>query len=507
LPAFLAVQSAIANNKTMQDKQKEIGVAPLARRGPFKTAQSGGTYGWSLGLVVGVLAGLGGGTGYAQTDYHRILSLGSQGSSPHAAIIEGSDGWLYSTTYGGAVNSGSLFKVRKDGSGFAQIHTFTNSEFPYGSLVELTDGTLASTTSTGGDEHAGTVFKCNKDGSGFVILHSFSAGTGDGTIPVAGLARGTGDVLFGTTQSGGATNLGTVFRVDRDGNGYTILHSFSGATNGADGSFPFSGLCLGLDGLLYGTTHAGGSNDLGTVFKLNPDGTGYSVLHHFNGGPADGREPLGSLVQGDDGRLYGTTYYGGADDSGVIFTLNTNGGGYTTLWSFKIGSDGSQPFAGLVSATNGKLYGTTRWGGSNDGGTIFKVNRDGSQYTVLHNFAVIAGDGSQPLAALMQGSDGAFYGTTGSGGDPADGAHGTVFRLGSGTDRVDITSIVPASGGFLISFAGGVAGNSYQIQAATAPLGPWTGLGSSTAATNGTFQFLDLGCSNIPNRFYRSASQ
>jgi len=450
-------------------------------------------------------------TSQAQTNFQRILSFGpttQSSSSPRGQLIEGSDGWVYGTTYSGGTNgSGTVFKISKTGVGFTQMHSFTDRDFPYGGLVEANDGALYGTTSGGGINGSGTVFKLNKDGSGFSLLHVFPSSTGDGEQPQANLTLGNGGVLYGTTVSGGAANRGIIFRLNPDGSGYTNLHSFAGASADGDGSFTFASLCQGFDGALYGTTQYGGSNDLGAVFKLNPDGTDYAILHHFSGGPVDGRFPLGGLAQGSDGLLYGTTYYGGANDLGTLFKLGTNGGAYAVLRAFTDGIQGNQPYTGLVQDADGTLYGTTRYGGSNDGGTVFKLNEDGSGYTVLHSFSGLGGEGSQPLAALLVGTDGALYGSTYSGGDyTANGVGGTLFRLFASNPQVVITSLTPDSGGFILSFAGGAAGRTYQVQATTNHCsGCWQTIGSSTAAIDGTFRFSDATASNVPCRFYRSS--
>ena len=356
-------------------------------------------------------------------------SAGS-GGSPRGQLLEASDGWLYGTTSGGGSNGyGTVFTLSKTSNSSTVLHSFNDGYSPCGGVVEAKDGSLCGTTSRG-VSYSGTVFKLNKDGRGYTLLHLFPAFSGDGAQPMASLTAGKGGVLYGTTLGGGATGNGTAFSLTPDGSNYTVLHSFAGATGGFDGSSPGAGLCQGLDGALYGTTQAGGSNDLGTIFKLNADGTGYAVLHHFSGGTVDGRLPYSGLIQGNDGLLYGTTYYGGTNDLGTVFRLGTNGGAYSVLMSFAGGTRGDQPFAGLVQATNGLLYGTTRYGGSNDGGTVFKLSTDGSGFGILHSFTGINGEGSQPLAALLVGSDGALYGSTFWGGAYAtNGVTGTLFKM------------------------------------------------------------------------------
>ncbi|MCX6930751.1 MAG: immunoglobulin domain-containing protein [Verrucomicrobia bacterium] len=409
-------------------------------------------------------------TGQAQTNYQQILSFGASAESgrlPRAPLMEGSDGGLYGTTFkGGTRDSGTLFKISKDGSGFVPIYSFTNNDLPHGGLVEASDGALCGTTSAGGTNSSGTVFKCNKDGTGFTNLHVFSYRQGDGTWPVCSLVKGKDGMLYGTTYAGGVANpnQGTVFGLNPDGSGYRILHNFTG-TAGADGSVPRAGLYQGLDGALYGTTLSGGSNGFGTVFKISPDGSGYTILHHFSGKPNDGSMVQGGLVQDSAGLLYGTTYYGGTADVGTIFKLDTDGGSYALLRSFTLGSDGNLPFSSLVVGSNDVLYGTTEKGGLNNGGTVFRVNRDGTGYAVLHRFSAIGGDGNQPLAPLLTGSDGALYGSTYSGGVYA--TNGTLFRLLAPPAVTTQPQSVSVTAGSNVTFtvaATGTSPLSYQWQ-------------------------------------------
>lgn len=387
-----------------------------------------------LSLISGAIFSAFLATGQAQTNYQQLLSFGPtalSGNQPRAKLMEGSDGWLYGTTFSGGIsNAGTIFRVGKDGAGFSQIYAFTNSDRPQGGLVEANDGTLCGTTSYGGSNHYGTVFKCNKDGSDFSILRVFPGGTGDGTVPNCTLIKGHDGILYGTTYSGGASNLGTVFALNTDGSGYAVLHHFTGSSGGADGSFPFSGVCQGSDGALYGTTLMGGSKNEGIVFKVSTNGTGYTILRHFNGGTQDGRWGYGGLVQASNGRLFGTTYYGGTANVGTIFTINTNGGNYAVLHRFQLDLEGLQPFTSLTVGDNQVLYGTARYGGISDGGTVFRINPDGTGYAVLHRFAPATEDGYQPLAPLLLGSDGALYGSTYLGGVYAtNNVYGTLFRL------------------------------------------------------------------------------
>src|SRR5207253_1901456 len=189
----------------------------------------------------------------------------------------------------------------------------------------------------------------------------------DGKNPVAGLVQGRDGAMYGTTHLGGASGYGTGFKQSTDMASWIVLHSFG--VSDLDGKNPRGGLVQGIDGALYGTTEDGGSNGQGTVFKLNPDGTGYSVLHSFTASGDDGRSPSAGLVQGRDGALYGTAYEGGFSSNlyrfGTIFKLNADGTGYSVLHSFSGGpGDGQNPTVPLVQGSDGALYGTTTYGGS-----------------------------------------------------------------------------------------------------------------------------------------------
>src|SRR5205814_529392 len=193
-------------------------------------------------------------------------------------------------------------------------------------------------------------------------------------------------------------NNGTIYKINTDGTGYTVLKHFSGS----DGATPFfAGLTLS-GSVLYGATYYGGSANYGTVFRLNTDGSGYTVLKSFTGGVGDGRYPNTMLTLAN-GVLYGTTEQGGgSSDAGTVFKLNTNGTGYTVLHNFTNSPDGAAPYAGVTLSGN-MLYGTTRNGGNSDSGTLFQVNTDGTGYAVLKHFAY--SDGAYPHGlALSHGA-------------------------------------------------------------------------------------------------------
>ncbi len=213
-------------------------------------------------------------------------------------------------------------------------------------------------------------------------------------------------------------------------NTFATLADFD-STNGANPEFPMS-LVQGTDGNFYGTTELGGAiGSYGTVFKLSPSLT---TLYSFCAQTdcTDGDYPLGGLVQGTDGNFYGTTQQGGANGAyGTVFQITT-GGTLTTLYSFCAQTDctdGSYPMAGLVQGTDGNFYGTTQQGGANDAGTVFKVTSTGA-LTTIYSFCAQTDctDGDAPYAGLVQGGDGNFYGTTQGGGANDS---GTVFKITS----------------------------------------------------------------------------
>lgn len=378
---------------------------------------------------------------------HRFIGLETDGTSPYGGLIEGRDQLLYGTTYsGGNARLGTVFRLSKDGSDYRILHHFagggTDGANPYTGLIESSDGTLLGTTHYGGSSNLGTIFQLNPDGGGFSVLHSFTATGGSQVLASAPLIEDAGKQLYGTTRFGGAFNLGTAFRFDRITGNHQVLLSFRG-TNGAE---PYARLLRGNDGLLYGTTSSGGASNRGAVFRVDKDGNNPAVIHSFTGSGGGGSYPYGSLIQGIDGALYGTTAIGGASNQGTIFRLDTSGTALTNLHHFTLlPTDGSNPYAGLTPGNDGLLYGTTYIGGSRNFGTVFKLAPDGNAFAVVRSFLGENGDAANPYANVVEGSDQILYGTTWFGGAAnagsvfrinRDGTGFSVLRsfLGAGTD-------------------------------------------------------------------------
>ena len=223
------------------------------------------------------------------------------------------------------------------------------------------------------------------------------------------------------------------------GTTFTTLHSFTGT----DGNKSFAGLVQGKNGNLYGTTYFGGAKNDGEVFEATTAGK-LATLHSFcsTSGCADGEYSYAVPVQGADGNFYGTTYLGGSKGDGTVFKMSPSGA-LTTLHNFG-GVDGSQPLAGLAAGSDGNFYGTTNLGGSHNGGSVFKITPSG-QFTTLHSFCskTACADGQNSYAGLIQASDGNLYGTTLSGGSHGD---GTVFKISKGGTFTTLYSFCSKSG-------------------------------------------------------------
>ena len=462
-------------------------------------------------------------------DFTAGFGPSSDGSYSLAGLIISSNTLYGTALYGGRSGNGMVFAVNTDGASFTNLYSFTaslspnytNSDgaVPFAGLV-LSGTNLYGTAAVAGTADDGTVFAVNIDGSSFTNLHNFTAlnnnTNADGANPEAGLVL-SGRILYGTTYRGGNVGNGTVFAVNTDGTGFTNLYNFTALNNNtnADGANPKAGLVLSGE-TLYGTTYGGGSFGNGTVFAVNTDGTGFTNLHNFtalnNYTNTDGADPVAGLVLSSN-TLYGTTFGGGSFGNGTVFAVNTDGTGFTNLHAFTItsvpyskpsigtNSDGAEPNAGLV--LSGKtLYGTAHAGGPNSDGTVFAINTDGTDFTVLYRFSADQGinsDGAYPDAGLFLAGD-TLYGTTYEGGSSGS---GTVFSL-SFLPQLALTRFVT---NVVLTWPTNVAGFDYTdftLQSSTNVVSPaaWSavspgpvivnGLNTVTDAITGTWKFYRL---------------
>jgi uncharacterized repeat protein (TIGR03803 family) len=364
---------------------------------------------------------------------------GEDGSEPYVSVVQGSDGNFYGTTFYGGGGFGTVFRLTASGQEML-LHAFqggtSDGAGPYAALVQGANGSFYGTTTGGGTYNQGTVFEISPDGQE-TVLWSFTGGTGgvagsvDGSSP-NGLVLASDGNLYGTTTFGGATNNGVVFRITPQG-AEQPLYSFQGGPG--DGANPQAALVQGSDGSLYGTTEAGGSNYSGTIFRSTLSGA-VTLLHSF-GVTADGSDasfPLANLIQASDGNFYGTSLSGGTYNVGAVFRYDPVAGAESVLYSFSGdggvagSSDGANPYAGVIQASDGNLYGAVNNGGAYNVGTVFRLTL-GGQETTLYSFSgdgvSTSNDGANPNA-VIQGMDGNLYGTAYLGGSANNGA---VFRL------------------------------------------------------------------------------
>jgi uncharacterized repeat protein (TIGR03803 family) len=318
------------------------------------------------------------------------------------------------------------------------LYSFTggnDGSFPHAGVIGDNKGNLYGVTSSGGANHAGAIFELSPPAEGQTAwtqttLYSFTGGN-DGSNPQAALMMDAKGNLYGAAYSGGASGNGVVFELAHHKHKgtwtYRNLWSFTG---GNDGGVPVGSLTMDSAGNLYGSTTQGGTGVVGTVFELSPNGKTWSesVLYNFTGNN-DGGEPMGNVLIGKDGNLYGTTAGYGQFNYGVVYKLTAQGGGnwgFSVLHAFAGGSDGEVPRDGLIQDANGTLYGATA-GFSNSYGNVFQMNTDGSNYNVIYTITGGQGfTGNGPWQTVSLGADGTIYGTT-----YADGASsfGEVFQL------------------------------------------------------------------------------
>ena len=261
-----------------------------------------------------------------------------------------SDTTLYGTTRDGGFNSaGTVFKLSLDGTSFQTLHDFTSFSGgyqPYGSIV-VSGSKLFGITAFGGTNNSGSLYSMNLDGSGFQVVQSFGGST-NGDLPLGGLVA-AGSTIYGTTPSGGINGRGTIFSISTSGSSFQILHAFSGLADGSD-----CRTALTVSGSkLYGVTNQGGANNLSAIFSLNLDGSGFQRAYSFSG--SGNVLPNDLIVSGSS--IFGTTYGGGPTGDGYVFSLDTTGANFQALHAFS-GTDGSRPYGGLALGGS-VLYGTT----------------------------------------------------------------------------------------------------------------------------------------------------
>jgi uncharacterized repeat protein (TIGR03803 family) len=365
------------------------GLARDAGGNLYGTTTLGGDFGYGMVFKVSPR-----GSGWILNPLYSFPEPGQDhdGAKPHAPVVIGPDGSLYGTTSMGGLNYGTVFKLTPPPtichSTICRWHEtilyrFTGGEDggnPYSPVIFDAAGNIYGTTQSGGVADLGAVFKLTRSGSNWTqtVLYSFT-GFPDGSQPESGVLLDAAGNVYGTTADGGAAAAGTVFQLVPSGSGWTenILHSF----NAVDGYAPFGGLIFDHAGNLYGTTAYAALGN-GTVFELSPSGDqwNFTTLYFLTSGAPAVPGPVGTLLLDSHGNLFGTTFEGGLLGCGMglgcgtLFELSPGQGGWTynLLYQYSGGSDGGYPVDGLVSDSQGNLYGAG-WGGGIEGsGVVFK---------------------------------------------------------------------------------------------------------------------------------------
>ncbi|HEX4085509.1 MAG TPA: choice-of-anchor tandem repeat GloVer-containing protein [Chthoniobacteraceae bacterium] len=373
-------------------------------------------------------------------------SIGS-GCLPWGALIQGTSGALYGTTFrGGPGGAGTVFQVNANGSGFQVLQTFTGpaSGPQFTPLFIASNGLIYGETAGDGLYSNGSIFEIQQNGANYKDIHDFTNGS-DGAVPSGGLIQGQDGLLYGAYSGAGVNgNGGGIFKISLTGTGFTTIYSFNANDTPASGFGPASGVIQGTDGWLYGTAAGGddanyGEGD-GVIFKVTTNGTGYQVLHTFAGAADGSNSGYNGLIQGGDGMLYGSAQYGGAGGQGTIFKISTSGTGFTLLYN--PASAGTYPYGvqpnQLMQGTDGALYCTMEYGGGTNAGTILKLNTDGTGLTLLFDFTDLnILNGGDPIAGLLEAADGNLYGTATGNGNSTP----SVFRLNAQLPPPVVTTV------------------------------------------------------------------
>jgi uncharacterized repeat protein (TIGR03803 family) len=386
----------------------------------------------------------------AQAQTFKVIHTftGPDGADVYAGVTLDAAGNLYGTTSerlekGGG--PGTVFELKPSHGNWIlnSIFTFNGNDGyePWSGVVFGPDGDLYGTTFTGGSG-SGVVYSLKPAATACetalcpwteTVLYQFTGGS-DGADPAYGnLTFDRVGNLYGTTPYGGnsPSDWGLVFELTPSNGGWTerVLYSFSG---GNDGEFPFSGVILDEAGNLYGTSVLSGDGGCqkgcwGTVYQLTPSGAGWkeNTLYTFQDG-TDGGEPYGGLIFDASGNLYGSTYLGGSGFGGTVFELSPAGGSWTFALVYAFTGSGG-PYASLAMDGTGSLYGTTYLDGFYGQGNVFKLTPSSSGWTYASLYDFTGGnDGAYPIGSLVLDKSGNIYGTTSAGG--ANGK-GVVFEI------------------------------------------------------------------------------
>ncbi len=359
------------------------------------------------------------------TTLHTFNSA-TDGSNVIAGVTEVPGDILFGVAnFGGPSDGGTIYSIHKDGTGFTIHHQFdiSNPFDPQGSQPQsrlvLFDGRLFGTTTGGGSAGVGVIFTINLDGSGYKVLHEFPAGfIGIGDMPNGDISITSNARIIGAYNQFTSFQTGyqRFFKVDTSGNNFEGFGIVNQRENGHFNNTPL----LIDDETIFFTTQTLGRHDGGVFSQGDTSGTS-SGLFHF-GASANGFKP-GELIKASDGKFYGTTVYGGPGGNGTIYSMSTNGTGYTKLHEFN-DAQGYEPVGKLLEASDSKLYGALAWGGATGGGCLYRIDKDGNNFQMLYNFSDIT-NGYSPFGSLVEDASGFLYGST----NYSYTGYGVVFKM------------------------------------------------------------------------------
>ncbi len=371
-----------------------------------------------------------------QIDVVHHFEGDEEGEFPQGGVTLGSDGLLYGVTqFGGENNQGSIYSFDPEAEDYIVIYhlnaSTTDGRYPLSTLIETTDGDFIGTCSEGGSNGNGSVFKVSTDGT-YEVLQSLISSV-HGSFPKSGLTTPDAEIFFGACEFGGDFGFGTLYSIDTDGN-FAILHDFEYAQ---DGSNPLGRPSLNSSGEIVSLASNGGTNNFGTVYTYNMDGT-FSKVYDLSL-PLSGSIPHGLVSNGNS--FLGTTQNGGTQNQGVVFQLELDGT-RTEIHSLDPFNDGQLPNDDLLVLDDGTIYGTARFGGLIQSGTVFAITPDGS-FTAFHHFTGGA-QGQFPIGGVTLHSNGQLYGTTSSGGDFGN---GVIYTFNDGDYEVVASLFTFVNGG------------------------------------------------------------
>jgi uncharacterized repeat protein (TIGR03803 family) len=338
---------------------------------------------------------------------------------------------LIGMTYSGGEEFGVIYQTNSLGENPNVLHQFSgiSGSFPfYSRLTEINNGRLIGMTSQGGFSNLGVLFLYHSKDSSYTKILDFN-GIANGAIPRGSLNFGNDGHLYGMTSSGGSNNMGVIFKIDTSTYQYTKLFDFDGTNSG---TAPYGDLILANDGYFYGMTYQGGDFGAGVLFQFNPNNNSLVKKLDFDGN-TNGRNPFGSLMQASDNHLYGLTYQGGSSNLGLMFQFNISNDSFKIMVEFDGVNKGSNPHSSLIEVRNNLLMGTTFLGGTDNTGVLFSYHTQTKSFSKKQDFG--SSNGRNPYGSLILASDSNVYGMAFQGGNFNA---GTIYQFKVSSDSFKI---------------------------------------------------------------------